>query len=411
MSSGWRPVRAGARCSRAPAYYFGAGLAICIGYHRVLSHRSAVLSKGLERLLVTLGLPGGHADPVGGEPPLPPRARRPARRSALAARRLLARAQRLVHRPQGRACRACSTRSRARCGSCSTACTGRARTSSTSTWPPTSPPIPGIGSSAGPVRTSPSRSRTSSLFFGGAFWLFGWAGVAALWLTLVAIFNLGDAIDSVAHIVGDDALRRDRPRAQPLVPRPPLPRRRVARAPPPLSVERPPRPRNPGSGTVSWRVIASLARLGLARNVRVPSAEQIRAGARRRAGGDPCRRRLSPPRPPRPRPGAAAPPGDDFVAELGTIPHDRRDPDQWWALYTDRSLPLDPQVKAALVLDARSFSRRVLLPLLRPLARTPADPRRPVPDAGAARADVVVPAAPADLLRPPHTSSARRRTS
>lgn len=62
-------------------------------------------------------------------------------------------------------------------------------------------------------------------------------------------------------------------------------------------------------------------------------------------------------------------PADDFVAELGTIPHDRRDPDQWWALYTDRSLPLDPQVKAALVLDARSFSRRVLLPLLRPLAR------------------------------------------
>jgi hypothetical protein len=62
--------------------------------------------------------------------------------------------------------------------------------------------------------------------------------------------------------------------------------------------------------------------------------------------------------------------GDDFVAQLGTVAHDRRDPDQWWALYTDRSLPLDAQVKAALVLDARSFSRRVLLPLLRPLART-----------------------------------------
>jgi hypothetical protein len=50
---------------------------------------------------------------------------------------------------------------------------------------------------------------------------------------------------------------------------------------------------------------------------------------------------------------ATAPAGDDFVAELDTIAHDRRDPDQWWALYTDRSLPLDPQVKAALVLDAR----------------------------------------------------------
>jgi len=38
-------------------YYCGAGLAICIGYHRVLSHRSAVLSKKLERLFVTLSLP------------------------------------------------------------------------------------------------------------------------------------------------------------------------------------------------------------------------------------------------------------------------------------------------------------------------------------------------------------------
>ena len=102
---------------------------------------------------------------------------------------------------------------------------------------------------------------------------------------------------------------------------------------------------------------------------------------------------------PAPPPGAA--PGDDFVAELGTIPHDRRDPDQWWALYTDRSLPLDPQVKAALVLDARSFSRRFLLPLLRPLARGLLILVGAVSHAGPARADVVVAAAPADLLRAP----------
>jgi hypothetical protein len=68
------------------------------------------------------------------------------------------------------------------------------------------------------------------------------------------------------------------------------------------------------------------------------------------------------------RPGALPP--DDFVAELGEIPHDRRDPDPWWALTVDTSLPLDPQTKAALALDARSFSRRVILPLVRPLART-----------------------------------------
>lgn len=61
--------------------------------------------------------------------------------------------------------------------------------------------------------------------------------------------------------------------------------------------------------------------------------------------------------------------GDDFVAELGVTPHDPRDPDPWWTLYTDRGLPLDPQSKAALVLDSRSFSRRFLLPFLRPMAR------------------------------------------
>ena len=46
-------------CLACAGYYLVAGLAICIGYHRVLSHRSAVLSKWLERLLVTLGLPAG----------------------------------------------------------------------------------------------------------------------------------------------------------------------------------------------------------------------------------------------------------------------------------------------------------------------------------------------------------------
>lgn len=61
--------------------------------------------------------------------------------------------------------------------------------------------------------------------------------------------------------------------------------------------------------------------------------------------------------------------GDDFVAELGVTQHDPRDPDPWWALYTDRGLPLDAQSKAALVLDSRSFSRRFFLPFLRPATR------------------------------------------
>jgi stearoyl-CoA desaturase (delta-9 desaturase) len=40
-------------------YYFAAGLAINVGYHRSLSHRSVKLKKWLERALVTLGLPAG----------------------------------------------------------------------------------------------------------------------------------------------------------------------------------------------------------------------------------------------------------------------------------------------------------------------------------------------------------------
>jgi stearoyl-CoA desaturase (delta-9 desaturase) len=43
----------------ALAYYLLAGLGVNLGYHRVLSHRSLRLPKWLERALVTLGLPAG----------------------------------------------------------------------------------------------------------------------------------------------------------------------------------------------------------------------------------------------------------------------------------------------------------------------------------------------------------------
>jgi fatty-acid desaturase len=41
------------------AYYLLAGLGVNLGYHRVLSHRSVKLPKWLERILVILGLPAG----------------------------------------------------------------------------------------------------------------------------------------------------------------------------------------------------------------------------------------------------------------------------------------------------------------------------------------------------------------
>lgn len=80
---------------------------------------------------------------------------------------------------------------------------------------------------------------------------------------------------------------------------------------------------------------------------------------------------MSPPEPAAAAPeSAAAAPGHDYVARLGRITHDTRDPDPWLALHLDPSLPFDPQAKAALILDGRSWSRRFVLPLVRPIARS-----------------------------------------
>jgi hypothetical protein len=49
--------------------------------------------------------------------------------------------------------------------------------------------------------------------------------------------------------------------------------------------------------------------------------------------------------------------------------HDPADPDPWLALELDRSLPIDPVAKAALIACQRSRSRQFLLPLVRPVAR------------------------------------------
>ncbi|WP_269514690.1 DUF6999 family protein [Brevundimonas subvibrioides] len=47
--------------------------------------------------------------------------------------------------------------------------------------------------------------------------------------------------------------------------------------------------------------------------------------------------------------------------------YDANDPDPWLALYLDHSLPIDPQAKRALLLGARSWSRRWLFPVSRPV--------------------------------------------
>src|SRR5262249_54053691 len=58
-----------------------------------------------------------------------------------------------------------------------------------------------------------------------------------------------------------------------------------------------------------------------------------------------------------------------FRARAEALPTSRRDPNPWLALYLDQSLPMNPDAKAALVLDAKSFSRQFILPMVRPLAR------------------------------------------
>ena len=53
----------------------------------------------------------------------------------------------------------------------------------------------------------------------------------------------------------------------------------------------------------------------------------------------------------------------------GMNEYDKRDPSPWLALYLDQSVPMDDGAKAALLRCQDSFSRRALLPLIRPLAR------------------------------------------
>ena len=64
-----------------------------------------------------------------------------------------------------------------------------------------------------------------------------------------------------------------------------------------------------------------------------------------------------------------APARHDFKAQVEALPTSRRDPNPWLALYLDQSIPMNEQAKAALILDAKSFSRQFILPAARPIAR------------------------------------------
>ena len=58
-----------------------------------------------------------------------------------------------------------------------------------------------------------------------------------------------------------------------------------------------------------------------------------------------------------------------FSERFDLLAYDPGDPDPWLALYLDRSIRIDDEAKAALLLSMRSRSRQFLLPAVRPLAR------------------------------------------
>lgn len=183
-------------------YYLAAGLAINVAYHRCLSHRSFKLWKPLERFFVTLGLPAGTPVQWAGN-------------------------HRFHHRH------------------------------SDDESDPHSPVTGGfwhahvgwyigtdnalvcfVYSIAGPLRTiydGWNRPRTNQhynylasdvasdkyynfisrpfsymiacwlhvlLLFGTAYLIWGMPGIIALWITAVIVYNLGDSIDSIAHLYG-----------------------------------------------------------------------------------------------------------------------------------------------------------------------------------------------------------------
>jgi stearoyl-CoA desaturase (delta-9 desaturase) len=184
-------------------YYLLASVAINLAYHRVLSHRSVQLSRWFERAAVTLGLPAGtpiqwagnhryhHArTDVPGDPHSPVRdgfwfahvgwyiqSKNPLRCFLYSVAGPLRTVFDAWHRPR-----------------------------SNQEFNHLAPDV-----SADPYYRWVSRPwpyfactlAHVACFFGVALALFGAAGVAALWATLALIYNLGDAIDSAAHLWGE----------------------------------------------------------------------------------------------------------------------------------------------------------------------------------------------------------------
>ena len=57
-----------------------------------------------------------------------------------------------------------------------------------------------------------------------------------------------------------------------------------------------------------------------------------------------------------------------YPSDFNPATSDPNDPDPWLALFLDKSIPIDPEAKLDLMRGMRGFSRKALLPFLRPLA-------------------------------------------
>lgn len=54
---------------------------------------------------------------------------------------------------------------------------------------------------------------------------------------------------------------------------------------------------------------------------------------------------------------------------FSSLEYNKNNPDPWLAMYLDQSLPMSSEAKAAMLRGHKSFSRRVVLPLIKPFAR------------------------------------------
>lgn len=183
-------------------YYMLAGLGVNLGYHRVLSHRSLKLTKWFERVLVTVGLPAGtpvqwagnhryhhqHAD-TELDPHSP------------------------VHRGFWYAHVGWYLGSRNRLLCVLYSLAGPVRMLVDAWMRPRSnqeynylaqdvASDPWYRKMSRPGPFAVAMHLHAAIPAAVAWWFWGFGGLTGFWLTLVALYNMGDAIDSVSHLYG-----------------------------------------------------------------------------------------------------------------------------------------------------------------------------------------------------------------